>query len=45
MAAINGSILLLAIPFYFFGKRIRHTSVKWKVVQMLCWDEDREVGE
>jgi hypothetical protein len=45
MAAINGSVLLGAIPFYFFGKRIRHASAKWKVVRMLHWDEDREVGE
>lgn len=45
MAAISGTVLFMAIPFYFFGKRIRHHSVKWKVVRMLYWDDDREVGE
>lgn len=45
MAAINSAVILWSIPFYFFGKRIRHATFKWKLVRMLYWNEDREVGE
>ena len=44
MALISGVILLLFIPFFFWGKRIRHASWKWGVIQKLAhWDKDREV--
>jgi len=46
MAGISGAVMLFAIPFYFFGKRIRHATWKWSVMKKLAhWDEDREVGE
>ncbi|KAJ5675957.1 hypothetical protein N7462_008854 [Penicillium macrosclerotiorum] len=45
MAAISGGCLLFSIPMYFWGKQIRIASMKWKVVQFINWDDDREVGE
>ena len=45
MGAISGVILLGWIPFYIWGKRIRHATWKWKVAQYAHWGKDREVGE
>jgi hypothetical protein len=46
MAGISGAILILWIPFYIYGKRIREASLKWPVMkELIHWDLDREVGE
>ena len=45
MAAINGAVLFLAVPLFFFGKRIRHSSLEWRALRFVHWSEDREVGE
>lgn len=45
MAAISGGCLLFSIPIYIWGRQIRFASMKWKVVQFINWDNDREVGE
>jgi len=45
MAGIASAVLLLAIPMYFFGKKIRHVSWHWKILSFVHWDVDREVGE
>ncbi|KAJ5380255.1 uncharacterized protein N7496_002683 [Penicillium cataractarum] len=45
MAAISGGCLLFSIPMYIWGKQMRVASMKWKVVQFITWDDDREVGE
>lgn len=45
MAGISAAILLMWIPFYIYGKQIRHASLKWKVMKTVVWDVDREVGE
>ncbi|KAK8212282.1 major facilitator superfamily domain-containing protein [Phyllosticta capitalensis] len=46
MAGISGAVLLGFIPFYLYGKRIRHATWKWGFVRALVhWDQDREVGE
>jgi hypothetical protein len=46
MAGISGAILILWIPFYIYGKRIREASLKWPVMkELIRWDLDREVGE
>ncbi|KAI0409720.1 major facilitator superfamily domain-containing protein [Xylaria palmicola] len=45
MAAISASVLLLWIPFYFWGDHIRHQSWEWKLVSYIHWTRDREVGE
>ncbi|KAL0259835.1 hypothetical protein SLS55_005575 [Diplodia seriata] len=46
MAGISGAVLLGWIPFYLFGKRIRHATWQWGFVRRMAhWDQDREVGE
>jgi hypothetical protein len=46
MAGISGGILILWIPFYMFGKKLRHATWNWSHVRLLAhWSEDREVGE
>ncbi|KAL2682265.1 major facilitator superfamily domain-containing protein [Phyllosticta citricarpa] len=46
MAGICGAVILGFVPFYFYGKRIRHATWKWRIVRSLVhWDQDREVGE
>jgi hypothetical protein len=45
MAAISGTMLLLFIPFYVWGKSIRHSTMKMGVMKLVRWDLDREVGE
>ncbi|KAH7145363.1 major facilitator superfamily domain-containing protein [Dactylonectria estremocensis] len=46
MAGITGGIILLGIPVYVYGKRIRHTTWNWGFIRNFAhWDEDREVGE
>jgi len=42
MALISLFVLLLAIPMFFYGARIRRSSLGWRVVRFLRWDEDRE---
>ncbi|KAG5806262.1 hypothetical protein H9Q74_009001 [Fusarium xylarioides] len=46
MAGIVGGIILLGAPIFIYGKRIRNTTWRWKVIRSLAhWEEDREVGE
>ncbi|UKZ51371.1 hypothetical protein TrVGV298_005130 [Trichoderma virens] len=45
MAGIAGGVLIMWIPLYFWGKKIRHYSWKWRVISFIHWDNDREVGE
>ncbi|KAL7960557.1 MFS general substrate transporter [Trichoderma compactum] len=45
MAGIAGGVLIMWIPLYFWGKKIRHYSWKWSVISFIHWDNDREVGE
>ncbi|OJD34923.1 mfs transporter [Diplodia corticola] len=46
MAGIAGAVLIGWVPFYVFGKRIRHATWQWGFVRRLAhWDQDREVGE
>lgn len=45
MVGISAAVLLFWIPFYVWGKRIRHATWNWKVISYVHWDEDREVGE
>ncbi|KAK0630021.1 major facilitator superfamily domain-containing protein [Bombardia bombarda] len=45
MAAISGFIILMWVPLYIWGKRIRHASWTWPVISYIHWDDDREVGE
>jgi len=45
MAGISGAVLIMFIPFYFFGKRIRHATIAWPIMKLVQWNDDREVGE
>ncbi|UKZ81785.1 hypothetical protein TrVFT333_009558 [Trichoderma virens FT-333] len=45
MAAITGVVLLAGLLFYFFGKEIRHTSLRWQALRFVLWNKDRELGE
>ncbi|EHK50919.1 hypothetical protein TRIATDRAFT_54316 [Trichoderma atroviride IMI 206040] len=45
MAVITGIVLLAGFLFYFFGKKIRHTSLRWRALRFVLWNKDRELGE
>jgi hypothetical protein len=45
LAIIAVFVLLLFIPLYIWGKRIRHATWHWSILNFVHWDEDREVGE
>lgn len=45
MAGISGAVLLMWIPFYMYGKRIRVATNEWRIMKSIQWDVDREVGE
>jgi hypothetical protein len=42
MAAITAFVLLLAIPMFFYGARLRKASLGWRVVGFVKWNEDRD---
>jgi hypothetical protein len=45
MTGIYGAILVLWIPFFFYGKRLRVFVHHWKYLQWVKWDDDWESGE
>ncbi|KAJ6446314.1 putative MFS-type transporter [Purpureocillium lavendulum] len=45
MAGISAGVLILWVPLYFWGKKVRHSTWKWPMVAFVHWDDDREVGE
>ncbi|EEU46022.1 uncharacterized protein NECHADRAFT_79109 [Fusarium vanettenii 77-13-4] len=45
MAGIAAAILILWIPLYIWGKRIRYATWDWPLVSYIHWYGDREVGE
>lgn len=45
MAGISVAIIVLWLPLYVWGKKIRHATWSWPVISSIHWDEDREVGE
>ncbi|KAI8671278.1 MFS domain-containing protein [Fusarium keratoplasticum] len=45
MAGIAAAILILWIPLYIWGKRIRYATWNWPLVSYIHWYGDREVGE
>jgi len=45
MAGISAGVLILWVPLYFWGKRIRHRTWKWPIMSLVHWNDDREVGE
>lgn len=46
MAGICGAVLLLWVPLFFYGRRVRKATLQWEIIHNLMqWDKDREVGE
>ncbi|KAF5658717.1 major facilitator superfamily transporter [Fusarium heterosporum] len=46
MAGISGGVLLLWIPMYVWGRRVRQATWTWGFIEDLVhWHRDREVGE
>jgi hypothetical protein len=46
MAGISGCIILMWIPMYIWGGRIRQVTWGWSFIRRLAhWHKDREVGE
>ncbi|KAJ5746508.1 major facilitator superfamily domain-containing protein [Penicillium odoratum] len=45
MAGILGAVILGGIPMYIWGKQIRHSTLRWRVMDIVRWNEDRETGE
>ncbi|KYK58287.1 MFS transporter [Drechmeria coniospora] len=45
MAGISAAVLIAWLPLYYWGKKIRHRSLRWRIVSFVHWDDDREVGE
>lgn len=45
MAGILGAVILGGVPIYIWGKQIRHATLRWKVMGIVRWNEDREAGE
>lgn len=45
MAGISASIIVLWVPLYIWGARIRRATWEWPIMSTIRWDEDREVGE
>lgn len=46
MAGIIAAVLIVALPLYFWGRRIRRATWQWDFIkQLVHWTEDREVGE
>lgn len=45
MAGISAFVIALQIPLFFWGKKIRYVTWKWKVISYIHWSDDREVGE
>ncbi|BCS30614.1 uncharacterized protein APUU_80917S [Aspergillus puulaauensis] len=45
MAGFSFFVLALWLPLYIWGKRIRHATLKWRIMRLAHWDSDRETGE
>lgn len=45
MAGISAAVMVLWVPLYYFGERIRTATLNWRVMSFVRWDMDREVGE
>jgi cyanate permease len=45
MAALSFVVLALWVPLYYWGKQIRRSTLKGRVMQYVRWAVDRETGE
>lgn len=45
MAGISAAVIMLWVPLYMWGSRIRHVTWSWPMVSYVHWHADRETGE
>lgn len=45
MAGISAAVIVLWVPLYVWGRRIRSATWSWPVISYIHWSGDREVGE
>lgn len=45
MAGISAGVIVLWVPLYLWGSRIRQATWEWPIISSIHWSEDREVGE
>ncbi|OAA67507.1 MFS transporter [Cordyceps fumosorosea ARSEF 2679] len=45
MAGISTAVIILWIPLYFWGKVLRTKTWRWRIMTLVHWADDREVGE
>ena len=45
LAGINGAVLIMWVPLYIWGRRLRGWYMQLSVARYLQWKSDREVGE
>lgn len=42
MAGISAFFLVMFVPLYIWGKRIRQSSLGWRSTRLIRWDQDRD---
>ncbi|PMB69348.1 putative MFS-type transporter [Beauveria bassiana] len=45
MAGISAAVIIMWIPLYLWGKVLRIRTWRWKVMSLVRWADDREIGE
>lgn len=45
MAGISAAVIILWIPLYIWGKALRIKTWQWRIMSLVRWADDREVGE
>lgn len=45
MAGISAAVIIMWIPLYFWGKALRTKTWQWRIMSLVRWADDREVGE
>ncbi|KAJ6782515.1 hypothetical protein PWT90_01660 [Aphanocladium album] len=45
MAGISAAVIIMWIPLYFWGKALRTKTWRWRIMSLVRWADDREVGE
>ena len=45
MAGIAAAVIIMWVPLYIWGTKIRHVTWHWPIISYIHWSDDREVGE
>ncbi|EGX94075.1 MFS transporter [Cordyceps militaris CM01] len=45
MAGISAAVIIMWIPLYLGGKALRTRTWRWRIMSLVRWADDREVGE